>query len=99
MMPDSNGDIRIKFEHPGTYRIEVQGVLDESWSDRLAGMQMVTDNAKTDLPVTILIGHLRDQTQLSGVLNTLHELHFPIQLVKYVPADKDDNDFERVAVT
>ena len=93
-MPDENADTFIKYEYPGTYRIEVQGVLDEAWSDRLAGMHVVTDKARADFPVTILVGRLRDQTQLSGVLNILHELHLPIQLVKYVPADMD-HSFEK----
>jgi hypothetical protein len=36
---------------------------------------------------TDLIGPLRDQTQLSGILNSLYELHLPILLVEYLEED------------
>jgi hypothetical protein len=77
----------IKFEKPGKYRIEVEGRLDEHWSDRLAGMRITTSGSEGETPLTRLVGHLRDQAQLSGVLNSLYELHLPILLVEYLPAD------------
>jgi hypothetical protein len=76
-----------KFEKPGKYRIEVEGRLDERWSDRLAGMHIKTSESEGKTPQTSLVGHLRDQAQLSGVLNSLYELHLPILLVEYLPAD------------
>jgi hypothetical protein len=78
---------RIKFENPGVYRIVVQGSLGENWSDRLAGMQITTSSAgkrDTEEGMTTLVGYLRDQTQLSGVLNGLLELHLPILLVEHL---------------
>ena len=75
---------RIKFDRPGTYEIVVQGILGEDWSDRLAGMQITTDDPKTEAPVTTLTGHLRDQTQLFGVLNSLYDLHLPILSVECI---------------
>jgi hypothetical protein len=77
----------IKFEKPGKYRIEVDGSLDEHWSDRWAGMRITTVASEGDTPVTSLVGNLRDQAQLSGVLNSLYELHLPIRLVEHLPAD------------
>ena len=74
--------VRIKFENPGTYKIIVQGMLDESWTDRLAGMGITISDPENGAPTTTLIGHLRDQTQLSGVLNALYELHLSILLVE-----------------
>jgi hypothetical protein len=59
-------------------------VLGENWSDRLAGMQITTDDPKADAPVTTLIGNLRDQTQLAGVLNSIYELHLPILSVEHM---------------
>jgi hypothetical protein len=57
----------------------------ESWSDRLAGMRITPGLPEKDPPVSsTLEGHLRDQTQLSGVLNSLYELHLPILLVEYL---------------
>ena len=79
--------VSTKFEKPGKYRIEVEGRLDERWSDRLAGMHIKTSESEGKTPQTSLVGHLRDQAQLSGVLNSLYELHLPILLVEYLPAD------------
>jgi len=77
---------KVDFEKPGKYRIDVRGRLDDRWSDRLAGMRITTSGAEGDAPVTTLIGDLRDQAQLSGVLNSLYELHLPILLVEYLQA-------------
>ena len=78
----------IKFEKPGKYRIEAEGRLDEHWSDRLAGMRITTSGSEGETPLTRLVGHLRDQAQLSGVLNSLYELHLPILLVEYLQETK-----------
>jgi hypothetical protein len=69
-------------ETPATYRIRVQGSLDDSWADRLGGMVITADMVADKLPVTILVGHLIDQAALSGVLNTLYELHLPLLSVE-----------------
>jgi hypothetical protein len=71
-----------KFENPGTYKIVVQGELTQNWSDRLAGMRITTTHPDDAAPATTLVGHLRDQAQLSGILNTLYELHRPILSVE-----------------
>jgi hypothetical protein len=44
-----------------SYCIKVQGRLDETWSDRLAGMQIKT-SSRGDIKVTILSGHLTPET-------------------------------------
>ena len=71
-----------KLETPATYRIRVQGKLDEHWSDELGGMAITTTAWADRLPVTTLIGHLSDQAALSGVLNTLYEMHLPLLSVE-----------------
>jgi len=72
----------LKLETPATYRIRVQGSLDNSWSDRLGGMAITKDPKADELPVTILVGHLADQAALAGVLNALYEMHLPLLLVE-----------------
>ena len=71
----------MKLETSATYRIRVQGKLDESWFDRLGNMA-ITPEAVDDPAVTILVGHLPDQAALSGVLNTLYEMHLPLLSVE-----------------
>jgi hypothetical protein len=39
--------------------------------------------------VTTLAGRLIDQAELSGVLNTLYELHLPILSVEYLKNDQN----------
>jgi hypothetical protein len=70
-----------------TYRIKVQGYLDESKSEFLGGMTITTASQGDQGMVTTLMGRLRDQAELAGVLNTLYELHLPILSVESL---KDD---------
>jgi len=72
----------LKLETPATYRIRVQGHLDSSWSDRLGGMAITGDTSAEQPTVTILVGHLADQAALSGILNTLYDLHLPLLSVE-----------------
>ena len=63
---------------PAIYRIRVRGHLDAKWSERIDAMN-ITETQGSDKEVeSILVGRLSDQTALSGVLNTLYELHLPV---------------------
>ena len=70
------------FDRPGKYHIRVQGFLDESWSERLGGLRITTSTLKDQGPVTELVGPIRDQAELSGLLNTLYELHLTLLSVE-----------------
>ena len=70
------------FDRQAMYRIRVEGRLEESWSDRLAGMTISVETSSAGLPTTTLVGELCDQASLAGVLNTLYELHRPVLLVE-----------------
>jgi hypothetical protein len=72
------------FDKPAIYRIRVQGTLDESWSGRLSGMQIVRDENTKNKIVTILFGFLPDQPALSGVLTSLYDLGLTILSVECV---------------
>ena len=72
------------FDRPGNYRIRVQGYLDESWSDRLGGLRITTSRTGDHKPVSELVGRVRDQAELAGVLNTLYELHLTLLSVEYL---------------
>ena len=74
----------IEFGGPATYRIVVKGALDDHWSDRLAGMAISVAESESGSPQTTLVGPLRDQAQLNGVLETLYDLHLPILRVEEV---------------
>ena len=76
---------------PASYRITVEGCLDEKWSGRLGGMQITTTPRGGQKPVTTLSGDVQDQAALMGVLNSLYELHLGILSVTCEPWREDEN--------
>jgi len=56
------------------------------WNDRFGAMQIVSLEA--DSAVTVLQGHVSDQAELVGILNTLYELHLPLLSVQYLGMTK-----------
>jgi hypothetical protein len=83
-MTNNSNEKHIKLWTPATYRIKVEGHLTESWSDRLAGMRITARKRLDQTTVTTLAGRLRDQAELSGVLNSLYDLHLSILSVEYL---------------
>ena len=83
-MPKSETRKSYAFDKSGNYRIRVRGFLDESWSERLGGMYITTSNQGDRKTVVTLVGRIQDQAELSGVLNTLYELHLPLLSVEYL---------------
>ena len=87
-MPQSKFGKKYPFDKAGNYRIRVQGVLDKSWSDRMGGLRITAGSVKDqEKPVSELVGQVRDQAELSGVLNTLYELHMTLLSVEYLESD------------
>ena len=86
-MPPKYDGKHLKPWTPATYRIEVEGVLEEIWADSVAGMCISTRKRADQSTVTALTGRLKDQAMLTGVLNGLYELHLPILSVKILPED------------
>ncbi len=83
-MPREESRKSFPFNRPGNYRIRVLGSLNESWSKRLGGFRITAGSLKDqEGPVTELVGKVRDQAELSGILETLYELHMSILLVEY----------------
>ena len=70
--------------HASIYRVRVTGSLPDSWVDRLGGLQVVQEGGGGSSNQTLLMGAVRDQAELLGVLNTLHELRLPLLLVEAV---------------
>jgi hypothetical protein len=64
------------------YRISVQGFVDESWSDRMNGVEIRVQDLPDEAPVTVLTGHFIDQAALAGALSTLYDLGYPLLKVE-----------------
>ena len=68
-----------RFSHQqALYEIRVQGVLDEQWSDWFAGLT-VTPQADGS---TLLVGQVRDQAALHGLLNSIRDIGLPLLSVE-----------------
>ena len=75
---------RLKIDDPASYRIRVQGYLEDVWSDRLADMTITIHEKEGMAPESILTGKVRDQVELVGVLNGLYGLRVPILTVELI---------------
>ena len=69
------------------YRITVQGVLDERWSDWLDGMRIASTTGAGAAAQTVLEGALADQSALVGVLGVLQGLGLSVISVEYLGQD------------
>lgn len=70
------------FSKPAIYQIKVQGTLDASWSSRLGDMHISTIKKPGGKTISVLVGRVLDQSELSGILNSLYELHLTVISVK-----------------
>lgn len=64
------------------YKIELQNNIDGDWSSWLGNFELT----HTDAGHTILIGEVKDQAALHGLLARIRDLGIPILLVTRLPA-------------
>lgn len=76
------GASRLRVDQPARYRIQVQGRLDQQWSERLSGLEITHEIGSLELPVTTLLGQLPDQAALLGVLTALYDIRMPVLSVE-----------------
>ncbi len=69
---------------PAVYKIKIQGILDKNWSDYYGGMTIEYEGDPKQNAISILEGILADQSALIGVLNSLHDIGYPILSVEYL---------------
>jgi hypothetical protein len=72
----------ITFSGPANYKISVQGRFTDLESSSFDGLKISSVNEIAGKIITILEGRIKDQTQLSSIINTLYEWKLPILLVK-----------------
>jgi hypothetical protein len=66
------------------YRITVAGELDDSWCQLVGSTSLELVQREGSPPVTVLEVPVTDRSALSGVLDTLYELHLPVMSVELV---------------
>lgn len=79
---------------PAEYRITAVGSLDESWSARLGGMEIVNlePAQDSDKSFVMLTGMIADQAALLGVLNALYNMRLPLVAVECLTSDEPKGD-------
>ena len=90
----NQGSRRFLFDLPSRYRIRVLGPLNADGASRLADMTITLRQAANQQQVTTLIGEVRDQAALMGVLTMLYDMGFPLLEVERLgppPSAEDPN--------
>ncbi len=68
----------LSVSQPLTYRVSVQGRVDERWMAWFEGMDLTVELGESAIPTTVLEGTLADQAALHGLLRKLYSLGFVI---------------------
>jgi hypothetical protein len=76
------------FEGSANYRIKFRGTINPKWIDRLGEMKISKFGEHFE---TTLVGPVRDQAELNGVLDTLYSLHLTILSVERIEGN-DSSD-------
>jgi|GEM_PF-3339811 len=78
-MEPSDDFRRDAFGGSATYEIVVEGLIPLTWGERLAGMLVRTNpGTNGEASHSVLVGPLRDQSELNAVLDVLYNLHLPL---------------------
>ena len=72
----------IKFDAPTSYRIIVRGVLPEDYYPYFEGMNIMRQKCDGETDNTVLMGKVKDQAALAGILTKLYDFHYSILLIQ-----------------
>ena len=73
-----------KLDKPGIYYIKVKGILDRKWSDWFDGFDIRYEVGDE----TLLMGTVRDQAALHGVLTKIRDLGLPLLMVQRIEGEE-----------
>ncbi|MEM7132537.1 MAG: hypothetical protein AAF702_39910 [Chloroflexota bacterium] len=80
----ANNSARLRVAQRATYRIQIQGFLDDSWADHFGGLAITSAPSTAQESMTIITGQVLDQMMLLGILNRLCDLGLPIRSVEWL---------------
>jgi len=81
-METSDMDQKPEYKDFTLYEFRVQGELDDCWADWFNGMDIRNEHKPETEPVTVLIGSVRDQVALHGVLAKIRDLNLKLISVR-----------------
>ena len=70
---------------PAIYQIKIKGYLDDQWSDWFDGLT-ITHQGEAE---TLLVGPVKDQGALHGMLAKIRDLGLHLISVESLPAEKE----------
>ena len=73
---------RLTVDSSATYKIHIQGYLDETWSETMSGATIRAQSQPNEPPVTEVTAEFQDQAALAGALNLLFDLGLPLLSVE-----------------
>ncbi len=85
---------KLRVHEPATYRIHVQGAIDQSWADYFGDMIIHMEIDPDEYLVTTMTGQFHDQSALLGVISHLVDLGLPLLMMQYIP-DQISGVFEK----
>lgn len=78
----------ISFSKPAVYQIKVAGEISQDLSELLMGMEIVREGGEGKKMISLIIGEIRDQAALAGLLNMLYEMHYVILSLEMIKNEK-----------
>lgn len=80
---------KIKFNGQASYVIKVKGKLSDRWNSSFEGLTKEVVGDTEGIYITTLKGKVKDQSELSGILNSLYSLHLPVIQVECIKEHMD----------
>ena len=74
------------------FQITVQGTLSEDWKEWFNGMLISSESSSPSNPTTTITCNVRDQAELMGIINWLHNMNLVIENVSLIPSGKEIKD-------
>ncbi len=74
----------VSFKKAAIYKVVVKGKLEQGVSDRLLGMQISINKSEDSTIFSSLVGVVRDQAALSGILNNLYDMQMTVISVNMI---------------
>jgi hypothetical protein len=75
-------DQRLTVDSSATYKVRIQGYLDESWSEFMGDATIRVQSRPNESQITEVTGEFRDQAALAGALGLLFDLGLPLLSVE-----------------
>ena len=77
------------------YQITVRGTLKEDWRDWINGLLIAKEELPKDNSTTIITCQVRDQAELIGIINWLHNMNILIERVTLLHSELEKDDVRK----